>query len=857
MNVNEGDGTTISDADVTVSQDGTEIDSASSDSASFDLEDGTYTVTVEDENFVNTQQEITIDGADDTREIVLGEYGVDQGTAFQGSDVTATVAEGDTVELRSGDADENSFVSQFNNDDGTVTIDTSDLEGDYVLRVNDEDIESTEFEVAEQTLDAQWSSDSVVRGDSADLELDSNRQGYDIELTSEELDATEIQSLFGDDVTVSTDEDGNDVAQVEDISSSESLTANFADDADVGNVSITASATDTTAEDNATISVEEQGDADISFDSSTYSEEAGDIVEFTVEMDNTDNGVVTIEEDGGNYWADLYVEPAEGEDEVTVQFNTYQAGHSDGSAFSTENDDANVDVIDERSLDAGDDTYRLLPGDFDMGVHLTGAQDSDNVPQLGDAGDYEGDNPERVDTDSLDEVGVATLVLNDRSTGDATVGTAPADVDLEDVETINNETTVADEIAKDDKAVVQFDASGVFGYLSEWTNENGILDLSSLEEDENLDVALNINQTNPAQYESGERLTGEDVTIVTDAENNRIFAVLDTSENNIEAGDEYDASLTIDGENYVSSYSDSDDNEVSDTSFSVVERNIEVTGDFEGDDDEEVLQVENGEEANITGESNAAPGTDVQIRLRATGDNPFLETQTAEVGEDGDIDASFDLSDYDEGQNFTVRMTDDSGAEDVQDEVNAVLVEDVGQPHSVTVTVEDADGNAVSGADVSVADQTETTDDDGQVTFELWHGEYDVTATHDGEETTGTLTINDEDDTTDEGTLVLGEENENINDGDDQNQDDNNNDDQNQDDNNNDDRNNDDNNNDDRNNDDNNQGGSDDGSDGGDSSNDGDGSDDDGDSEDQPGFGIAVALIALLAAAGIAMRNRA
>ncbi|WP_336362698.1 carboxypeptidase-like regulatory domain-containing protein [Halalkalicoccus salilacus] len=244
-----------------------------------------------------------------------------------------------------------------------------------------------------------------------------------------------------------------------------------------------------------------------------------------------------------------------------------------------------------------------------------------------------------------------------------------------------------------------------------------------------------------------------------------------------------------------------------------------ITGDF---DDEDRLQVENGEEATVTGESSAAPGTDVTVRLRATGEDPFLMSQTVQVQEDGSVEATFDLSEHQAGQEFTVTMTD-RNADDVQDQVDAILTESAdGDRHSVVVVVEDADGNAVSGVEVSAGDQTATTDDKGKAVLELAHGEYDVTASHDGVEGSGSLTVDD--DSPDKVTLTLGEENVDLNDGE---KDDN------------DDKKDDENKNDDKQNDNN------------DDEQPGFGADD-----DQPGFGIIVALVALLAAAGFALRRQ-
>lgn len=261
----------------------------------------------------------------------------------------------------------------------------------------------------------------------------------------------------------------------------------------------------------------------------------------------------------------------------------------------------------------------------------------------------------------------------------------------------------------------------------------------------------------------------------------------------------------------------------------------EETFQLRTDDDDESLVTEfsldeNGE-ATITGETNVAPGTEMEIRNRASGG--FLMTENVEIQSDGAFEGTFDFSAEDVDTEFVSQLIHDDDLVNT----NAIVVESTEpeqDPHTVTITVEDADGEPVSGAEVEVSNDdtwTETTDANGEAVFELAHGEYDVTATHDGEEASGSLTVDDE--TPDSGTLTLGEEDQQIPEEDDDGVDD----------------------------------GVDDYDDADDGVDDDAAPDDDGanaddddaadDTEDQPGFGIAVALIALLAAAGIALRNRA
>ncbi|MCL7417412.1 MAG: carboxypeptidase regulatory-like domain-containing protein [Halalkalicoccus sp.] len=781
----------------TVSVEGTDLSATTAADGSYTIENapnGEHTLVVSADGYENGSQMVTVENGNDvTADVTLGLAAPDDADAvaednmtyWQGQDVFFEAADGSnsadqTYQIRTDDGDDRLVTEFVLGEDGTAVISTSGLDGNYKIVDENGDVAVDNMEVAVQDLDAQFDSDSVVNGDEdseSTLELDSNRGSYDVEVTSEGLSQSDLETIFGDSVVTSTD-DGV-------VLSSSDTSANFSG-IDAGEYNVTVEATDTDAEANATVEVTDAGEDTAQFDSSTYSEEAGDIVEFTVELEGGANqATVNLTEGDENYNATVEVTDGNDDGEVTVYFNTYNAGQ-DGDTFYVADDSEDSVKSTETSLEG----YRLLPADFNLELSVNG-----------------------------EETDLATLVLNDGSTGEIDTAVAPAGADLtSDVSALENATTAGSDVADGDQVVIGVDVSGVFGQLA-----NGDFDSS--------DLNLTIEQSNPDRYTSANTI--ENFEVVKDAENNRIYFVVDTTNENIDAGQEYDVTFTV-SEDYVNSYSEDDDNDAEEatTNFSVTERKVEVTGDF---NDDGVLQVENDENATITGESNAAPGTDVQIRLRATGDDPFLMSQTAEVGEDGAIDSTFDLSEYEAGQNFTVRMTDNNGEEDVQHQVDATLVESSGdhEPHPVTVTVEDSEGNAVSGADVTVDGQTKTTNDDGEVTFELAHGEYDVSASHDGQEASGTITVGD--DASDSGTLTLGEEDAGeINDpseGDDKNGDDNK---------------------DDKNKDDNKNNGG----DGSDGNNDGgDGSNDNG--EDQPGFGIAVALIALLAAAGIALRNRA
>lgn len=783
-----------------------------------DFGEANASLTVDDTTDDGADDEPTGDEVEDGDSVSQSELG---GSLFwAGQEVVVTnLTENENVQLRAveGDGSTDLVEELSTNEDGEVTIDTEGLDGMYVLSGAGADADN-EFEVAEQSLDASFEDDSVSTNGETSLNLDSIRGTYDVEVSSENLSQDQLQDIFGEDVNTTDDDDS---VTIENAEGSHPLDFNGTD-VEAGEYNFSVDVTDTDASDNASLEVTEVADANAEFGSSTYSEEIGDNAEFTVDMEGTDSTVVTIQSDDGNYWADLLVTAPEGQDQVNVTMNTYQAGQNNPeAAFSTEDGD-NVQIIDERDLATNDSQFRLLPGALNLEAYPTDASSAEDVPTTDD---------DRADTDDLTETSVATLVLNERSTGDASTAVAPEDADLGDAESINDAATAGSEVATDDSVVVGVDVSGVFGYLD---SEE---DISTALSEEG-DLSFTVEQSNPERYTNPTTfdLNDEGVSLVQAEDDDTLYFVIDTSTvEGVEAGQEYDATFEV-GENYVDNFTEGDDADAqtASTSFSVVERTIEVTGQ---QDDQDRLEIENSENATVTGQSSAAPGTDVNVRLRATGEDPFLLSQTVEVGENGTIDADFDLSDYQTGQNLTVTMSDTNG-EDVQDQANAVLVESAQQPHSVTVTVEDQNGSTVSGAEVSAGDQNATTGDDGQATLELPHGEYTLTASADGQEGSTTFTVGN--DTADEVTVTLGQTADGgagdggtgdggVGEGDDGGAGDGGAGD----------------------------GGAGDGGTGGDGADGGDGGDGGGDGggENQPGFGIVVALIALLAAAGIATRR--
>ena len=68
----------------------------------------------------------------------------------------------------------------------------------------------------------------------------------------------------------------------------------------------------------------------------------------------------------------------------------------------------------------------------------------------------------------------------------------------------------------------------------------------------------------------------------------------------------------------------------------------------------EQLTFEPAEGQTIHGQTDLSAGTELSVRLRSSGENPFLKSQTATVDDAGAFEATFDLSVVDGGTSFQV-----------------------------------------------------------------------------------------------------------------------------------------------------------------------------------------------------------
>ena len=149
-----------------------------------------------------------------------------QRLSFDGSDVVPNVgsaSEGErTFQLRrvTDAGDVGPLVREFVVDsDGEAVVDTASLDGAFVVRYDGDPVyvqggtgytdsppdgttvtvESSAWEVAVQTIAASWSDDRVSRNEDVDLQVESNRGAYLIEVSADGLDFDDLEAMFDPD----------------------------------------------------------------------------------------------------------------------------------------------------------------------------------------------------------------------------------------------------------------------------------------------------------------------------------------------------------------------------------------------------------------------------------------------------------------------------------------------------------------------------------------------------------------------------------------------------------------------------------------------------------------------------------
>ena len=337
--------------------------------------------------------------------------------------------------------------------------------------------------------------------------------------------------------------------------------------------------------------------------------------------------------------------------------------------------EAYLDAMDIIDLSDDEDRHDQLtrpvqPTDYE--VVAAGSNDVDAVFDANTGGE------------ANDELGSKVIELQQPEIGEITTHTAPENDanDEDDLQPLLDAATQREEIAIDDQLIVQVEATGLYGTilansdngfdaLDDGTGSEALGTITDNEIDQ-IDLTIEADSTTGNQDPLEVDLSNDDdgdTFVVLDEEGGQFFVVVDTTEDNAFAnGDapdsdvDFTASLEYDADNQDDRFEFNDstmapfdpaagaDNypyleqgEVisSSTEFTLSPRSIL----FDNLNADQNVQVENIEDAEVSGTTNVAPGSDATIRVSSTdAATSFRQGNDVNITEDGTVSTTFDLS---------------------------------------------------------------------------------------------------------------------------------------------------------------------------------------------------------------------
>jgi PGF-CTERM protein/surface glycoprotein (TIGR04207 family) len=520
------------------------------------------------------------------------------------------------------------------------------------------------FEVQTQTLEAEYDEDSISteKAESADLEFSSNRATYDLLISSDEMDADEMDDFFDgeDGAEYALDEDDDEI-RFTDVTDADAISVN-ATDVDADEYNFTVEVVDTDAEATASIEVTE-AEGSLSLPDTVFGNERGDPVEISATLENTDTGYVQVGSADVGYNVTLEVEDG-GDGEVGVEWNTFEGGRVDDEddvfelTEDSEDDDDSIEAVWRHSAALPEDEP-LEAGDYDVTVGT--GDETEDAPATG--------------TDAVyldDEDDITTVSLEERGTDGLQIWTAPERADLDDLAELRQQVTQTNRVAEDDLVVAQLQASGIYGQIAE--NEPEALEKQTSGSDDGLFMTIEEADPGPNQAPDEVDVTDAESLYVDDANDTLylVFEAEDSGDLEFEDDERYRAHFEINESNPMIEADDDTagiEKETASATFSFRERDADLRG--LGDDRVLQLQAEN---VTIRGTTTVAPGTELNVRVRGSSNGQsYLESVDTVVAANRTFVAPVDLTDREVGSNFTVVVR--AGGDDLSDEYDGVVVE--------------------------------------------------------------------------------------------------------------------------------------------------------------------------------------
>lgn len=633
----------------------------------------------------------------------------------------ASARDNDVYQIRTYDSDEPdntwALVTEVPVDsNGYAEFDTTDLDGRYLIegpdgqvRTFDDgqaslgDSSTASFEVTPQvlavTLPDEWSTGETAKD--PEVEIESNRRQFDVTVSAGgDLDEDELSDVFAN-------FDQRDTADDQSIVITGVRDGTYSIDTsrlDSRQYDFEFEVTDTDASASETMNLSNVHYGRAQFEDGVVTEETGDVAEIPVRFGIDDEATLVVGRADQDYWIAAHLTDGDFDGEVTVKFNTYTAGSnvaSDVKLWAADRNDT-VEVVTEGGaftegnerprdglLNATDYDMNVSVGHFDgLGGYPAGGQVSENAFEYG------------------------TLSLQDRSTDNLSVRTAPAgeklaDLDADDVEAgIGANVSASHRITYGDYVVFQIDASGVEGVFQNvrdpgdrpavLNNDATTLDIEPVDSGLNRDAGTI-------------DIADATVQFVSAADSDRYYLVVTAAESaGFENGGEYEATFSAfdrgtDHDSVLNT--DSEDESVS-GEFAVV--GPQPTLDTTDDGSVLVEPVANGTIAAVT---DREPGTELSMTIRSRDQSTLVARSTAEVQTDGTVTFTGNFSDLTVGTNLSITFEGEKYDGRVVDAVDASEPGEVSTGQNGTATREN--GTSTGEDETSTGADERSTDGSG------------------------------------------------------------------------------------------------------------------------------------------------
>ncbi|ACV48064.1 MULTISPECIES: DUF7282 domain-containing protein [Halomicrobium] len=681
-------GSTVNDATVALN-----VDFDVSDGENANRLEHVVTATGDDGSTTLSPVTATYKIAGDYSKTVNGEDSV-----FAGETIRFTPgAENTQIEVYTTDdegAPTNNRVANFNTAfDTAINFDTSNLDtGEtYNVQISGSGVTDTDYDLAvnDLGLDAEARDTQISTEDRIVADITSNAN----------LDDPWTATLLDSDGEAVEDDNGDAIERTGSFSGSGAATVRFTAPTDsdhygTGNYSVEVTHDDTgiTSETDS-IEVSEAGDGDVSFaGDGVFTEEAGDVANVTVEMTNTDEATVTIGTEDQGYYIVYQVSDESGDGQVSLEFNSYTAGRtSQDNVVSVANSDDEIEFLTQggdftnTSEAVGSDT--LDPTEYEMNASV---------------GHVDMGTDDYTDSDAL-----GSLSLQPRSTDGMQSWVTPKGTDISDLsddvgniyDEIGSSITESGEVAYDDgdadgdTVILQLEAGGIEGAID---HANGLKTLIDNNQDNDDDEAidLTIEQTNEDANRNAKTLdfvNDDAISVIEDPENNSYFIAVELSKvdqptRDLAEGDNFEATFTIEDDNVLNTI---DDNEEVTSDFTLVEPNTELVT-----NSDDLILIESASGQTISGSTNYAPGTDLNVRVKSSDTaSPFQTRPEATVQTDGTFTTEgADFSEVSPGTNLTLQTR--RGGSAVGDEYDGRIGEV--PTASVSISNQTTDGSTVT-----------------------------------------------------------------------------------------------------------------------------------------------------------------